>query len=419
VTIIRKSISQLILIFYKGYFLTIPCIVPNLENADTRSLVPHSSQNFSDGASTSNSVRVLWLNWRDIKNPEAGGAEVFTHEVMRRLVKKGYEMTLFTSQFLNAPKNERIDGIFIIREGGKYTVYSKARGYCKKYTKNYDLVIDEINVRPFLTPKFLKKENKPILAMIHQISPEQFLFELPFPLSYIGYYYLEKKWLSYYKDISTLTVSDSTKKDLENLGFRKVSVIPEGLSTTPLLDVPQKEAIPTIVFIGRLKRHKLPDHAILAFSSIKQQITDAQLWVIGDGYMLNELRRKFNIKDVTFYGHVSSDLKFRLLSKSHIVLIPAIREGWGLVVTESNAMGTPVVAYDVPGLRDSIRNGETGILVKENSPNSLAQAAISLLKDQNLLLKYSYNALSFSRQFSWDNTAYAFDKIIRSMCTAK
>jgi glycosyltransferase involved in cell wall biosynthesis len=332
---------------------------------------------------------------------------------MRRLVKKGYEMTLFTSHFLNAPKNERIDGINIIRDGGKYTVYSKARNYCKEHVKIYDLVIDEINVRPFLTPKFLRKEGKPILALIHQISPEQFLFELPFPLSYIGYYYLEKKWLSYYKDISTLTVSDSTKKDLENLGFRKVSLIPEGLSVTPLQNVPQKESIPTIAFIGRLKRHKLPDHAILAFSLIKKQIKDAQLWVIGDGYMLNELRKKFNVKDVTFYGRVSSDLKFRLLSRSHIVLMPAIREGWGLVVTESNAMGTPVVAYDVPGLRDSVINGETGILIKENSPKSLAKAGISLLKDQDLLGKYSNNALSFSREFSWDITANAFDRVLR------
>lgn len=390
--------------------------MPNLEKTDTKSLVIPTSQNVSDVTSTSsasNLVRVLWLNWRDIKNPEAGGAEVFTHEVMRRLVKKGYEMTLFTSHFLNAPKNERIDGINIIRDGGKYTVYSKARNYCKEHVKIYDLVIDEINVRPFLTPKFLRKEGKPILALIHQISPEQFLFELPFPLSYIGYYYLEKKWLSYYKDISTLTVSDSTKKDLENLGFRKVSLIPEGLSVTPLQNVPQKESIPTIAFIGRLKRHKLPDHAILAFSFIKKQIKDAQLWVIGDGYMLNELRKKFNVKDVTFYGRVSSDLKFRLLSRSHIVLMPAIREGWGLVVTESNAMGTPVVAYDVPGLRDSVINGETGILIKENSPKSLAKAGISLLKDQDLLGKYSNNALSFSREFSWDITANAFDRVLR------
>ena len=91
------------------------------------------------------------------------------------------------------------------------------------------------------------------------------------------------------------------------------------------------------------------------------------MWVIGNGYLYRELK-KLNIKDVFFYGYIKNELKFEMLGKAHIILIPAVREGWGLVVTESNAMGTPAVAYNVPGLRDSIRHGETGILVKENSP---------------------------------------------------
>jgi glycosyltransferase involved in cell wall biosynthesis len=384
------------------------------ENADAKALMSQVDESISSQTIASNSVRILWLNWRDIKNPEAGGAEVFTHEVMLRLVRKGYQMTLFTSHFLNAPKNEKIDGINVTRDGGKYTVYSKARDYCKKYIKGYDLVIDGINVKPFLTPKFLKKERKPILAVIYQISPEQFLLELPFPLSYIGYF-LEKRWLSYYNEISTLTISDSTKRDLGSLGFRNVTVVPIGIGIAPLQDVPEKETRPTFVFIGRLKRHKLPDHAILAFSSIKKQMDNAQMWVIGDGYMRKELERKF--KDVTFYGRVSSELKYQLLSKSHILLVPAVREGWALVVTESNAVGTPAVAYDVPGLRDSVRNGETGILVKERSPDNLAQAAIALFKDREILAKYSSNALDFSKQFNWDYTADSFDKIIRENMT--
>jgi glycosyltransferase involved in cell wall biosynthesis len=391
-------------------------MVLNSEYVETNSSVAHLNKDASNPAGALKSARVLWLNWRDIKNPEAGGAEVFTHEVMRRMVKKGYQMTLFSSHFLTAPKEEKIDGIKIIRDGGKYTVYSRAKHYFKKYGKNYDVIVDGINVKPFLTPKYVKE--KPILALIYQISPEQFLLELPFPLSYIGYL-LEKKWLSYYKKTLTLTISDSTKRDLENLGFKRVLVIPVGVSTTPLQNVPEKETRPTIVFIGRLKRHKLPDHAIRAFSLIKKQITDSQLWVIGDGYMRKELESKLRINDVFFYGHVSSELKNQLLSKAHVVLVPATREGWALVVTESNAVGTPVVAYDVPGLRDSVRNGETGILVKENTPDNLAQAAISLLKDKNLLVRYSCSALAFSKQFSWDSTADAFENAIREKIITK
>jgi glycosyltransferase involved in cell wall biosynthesis len=356
-------------------------------------------------------MRLLWFNWRDLKNPEAGGAEVLTHEIASRLIqKRTHQITLFTSHFQGALSHENIDGLDVIREGGKYSVYSKAKRYYKKYKQNYDIVIDEINVKPFLTPKFVK-DKKPILALIHQISPEQFLLELPFPLNYIGYYF-EKKWLSYYKDVPTVTVSNSTKKDLEQLGFKKVSIIPEGLSIAALESVPEKESIPTITFVGRLKKHKLPHHAMIAFSLVKKQIPDARLWIIGDGYMRKDLERKYRVNDVTFYGYVSSRVKYELLSRSHIVVVPATREGWGLVVTESNAMGTPVVAYDVPGLRDSVRNGDTGILVQEDSPKGLASAIISLLENRRVLDNLSSNALSFSREFNWDTTATVFNKII-------
>jgi glycosyltransferase involved in cell wall biosynthesis len=359
-------------------------------------------------------LRILWLNWRDIKNPEHGGAEVLTHEIASRLVRKGdHKITLFAAHFPGGLTAENLDGIHIIREGGKYTVYNKAKTYYKRNKDYYDLVIDEINVKPFLTPKFVRE--KPILAIIHQISPEQFLYELPFPLSYIGRYYLEKKWLSYYKEMTVVTVSNSSKQDLSALGFKNIFVIPEGSGAVPLSEVPKKESTPTLIFIGRLKRHKLPDHAINAFNIIKNELPDAKMWVIGDGYMRTQLEKKLSIKDVKFCGYVSSEMKYDLLKRAHLVLMPATREGWGLVVTEANAMGTPVVGYNVPGLRDSIKDGETGILTKENSPDCLASSAVSLLKSPQLLKNFSYNALQFSKQFDWDTTYNMFDKILSQM----
>ena len=357
-------------------------------------------------------LRVLWFNWRDIKHPDAGGAEVLTHEVMRRLIKKGYDMTLFVAQIPSGLQNENIDGINIIRRGGTYTVYNKAKEHYNKYKSCYDLIIDEINGKPFLTPKFVKQ--KPILALFHQMVCEEWFYEVHFPLNYILYYYLERKWLSYYRDIPIATVSKSSKEDLERIGTKKIFIVPEGLNVAPLSKVKEKELEPTVVFIGRLKKHKLPHHAIEAFSIIKKEIPTARMWIIGDGYMLKELK-KTNIKDVVFYGRVKNELKYELLSKAHLVLVPSVREGWGLVVIESNAMGTPVVAYNVPGLRDSVRDRETGVLVKENSPIGLASAAISLLKNTTWLNKLSSNALAFSRKFSWDNTANEFDRIIKDI----
>lgn len=355
-------------------------------------------------------MHILWFNWRDIKNPDAGGAEVLTHEIMRRLAAEGHDVTLFAAEYFACLSTEVIDRVKIVRNGSKYTVYHKAVQYYKKYSDNYNLIIDEINTRPFLTPKFIK--GKPIIALFHQMAREFWFYEMRFPLNYLGYYYLEKKWLSYYRDITTVTVSNSSKKDLEDLGFKKIVVIPEGLNVKPLSQVPQKEDRPTVIFTGRLKKAKLPHHALQAFSMIKKEIPDAQMWVVGNGYMLDELKR-MSINDVTFYGHINNELKYELMSKAHLALVPAVREGWGLVVTESNAMGTPVVAYNVHGLRDSVQDGHTGILV-DNAPEDLARAAIALLKDRERLAKLSYEALKSSAQFNWDKTADAFERIIRA-----
>jgi glycosyltransferase involved in cell wall biosynthesis len=131
------------------------------------------------------------------------------------------------------------------------------------------------------------------------------------------------------------------------------------------------------------------------------------MWIIGDGYMLSRLKNTSG-EQVTFFGHVDDRVKYELLSRAHIVLIPSIREGWGLIVTESNAMGTPVIAYDVNGLRDSVIDGKNGILDKDRTPESLAISALSILNDTERLHRLSVEALEYSRQFSWDKTADYF-----------
>jgi len=357
------------------------------------------------------SMRILWFNWRDIKHPEAGGAEVLTHEIMRRLAQRGYKMTLFCPKVEGRPSQEEIDGINVVREGGKYTVYGRGRSYFKRNKEKYDLVIDEVNPGPFLNPRIL--DGKPVLVLFHQMVREVWFYEMPFPLNYICNFY-ENRWLIPYRQTPTLAVSMSSKKDLEDIGFKNVNVIPMGIGIKALNEIRQKEDDTTITFIGRLKRHKLPDHAIKAFLIIKKEIPSAKMWVIGDGYMLNELKGLGN-KCVTFFGHVSNDVKYDLLSRSHLVLVPSVREGWGLIVTESNAMGTPVVAYDVNGLRDSVIEGRNGILVKDKNPESLSDSALRILTDKTMLRRLSLNALEYSREFNWDKTAYYFSAQIDSM----
>jgi glycosyltransferase involved in cell wall biosynthesis len=355
--------------------------------------------------------KILVFNWRDIRNPEAGGAEVFTHENAKRWVKTGNEVTLFTSKFPNCEEEEFLDGIRIVRAGGKYSVYWTAKKYYKtRFSREgYDIVVDEINTRPFLTPKFVDGDK--IIALIHQLAREYWFYETPFPISYIGNYLLEERWLRHYEDIPTVTVSESTKQDLINLGFREVFVVPEGLTFTPLEDVPEKESHPVIVYVGRLKRAKRPDHAINSFRIVKEKIPEAELWIVGDGYLRKDLE-KIASDGVTFFGYVSEGRKIELMKRAWVLVNPSVREGFGLNVIEANALGTPCIAYDVAGLRDTVKNNETGLLAKSGSVKDLANKMIMVLKRDVLRMRLSGNALHYSRLFNWDKSAEAFLKIM-------
>lgn len=352
---------------------------------------------------------ILIYNWRDIKNPAAGGAEVVTHEIAKRLVLKGHKIILFTAAFAGCISNETIDGVEIIRSGGRFAVYLKAEQYYKKHAGEFDIVVDEINTRPFLTPKFVT-DGTPIIALIHQLAREFWFYETPFPINWIGYNILEDRWLKNYIDIPTITVSQSTKNDLIDLGFKDITIISEGINFKPLPDIPEKEKEPTLIFVGRMGRAKLPDHVMKAFTHIKKSIPDAKLWMVGDGKMRKKLEEN-KPEDVTFFGYVDGNKKHELMSRAHAILVPGVREGWGLVVTEANALGTPAVGYNVHGLRDSIRDGQTGLLCEPN-PEAMADIAVRLLQDDTLREGLSENALAWAGVFDWDRTAEEFMKAI-------
>jgi len=358
-------------------------------------------------------LKILIFNWRCWLNPEMGGAEVFTHEVAKRWVRNGHEVTLFTSEFPNCRREEFIDGIHVVRSGRKYSVYLKAKEHYREVfsKEGYDVIIDEINTRPFLAPKFVNNGEK-IFALIHQLAREYWFYETPFPISHIGYHFLEKRWLRNYVDIPTVTVSESTKKDLLDLGFKRVSVIPEGLNFEPLDDLPTKADNPIVVYAGRLKRAKRPDHAIKAFKMVREKIPNAELWVIGDGPFRLELEKMAG-EGVRFYGFLGNSERRELIKRAWVLVNPSVREGWGLNVIEANALGTPCVAYDIAGLRDSIRNGETGLLVENGDIGGLAEAITRILEDESLRRVLSKNALEYSRNFDWNKTADEFMRIIK------
>jgi len=344
-----------------------------------------------------------------------GGAEVFTREVAKRWVEWGHQVTLFTSEFEGCKREEIAEGVRIVRAGGKYGVYRWAKKlYRKRFSKEgFDVVVDEINTRPFFAPKFVNSDEH-VAALIHQLAREYWFYETRFPLNYVGYYFLEDMWLRNYVDVPTITVSDSTKKDLEEIGFKRVFVVSEGLNFEPLDEVPEKEAHPVVAYVGRLKRAKRPDHAIRAFAIVKEKLPNAELWIIGDGPFKKKLE-KIAGDGVRFFGGLSDAERRRRLSRSWVLVNPSVREGWGLNVIEANGLSVPSVSYDVHGLRDSIRNEETGLLAASGDVRELGEAMARILEDKILRSSLSGNALKYSRGFSWNKTAKEFLKVLEGV----
>src|SRR3989344_7158001 len=357
-------------------------------------------------------MNILWLTWRDIKNPEAGGAEKVAIEVASRLVKDQIPVTLFSSHFANAKNQENVRGGKIVRRGGLITCRLFAFLYYIKRTDEFDLIIDEINTIPFFSIFYAKKKT---VVLIHQLAKEYWFTQTFCPISTLGYL-LESPILKLYKSFPTLALGVSTKKDLEKIGFSKVKTYRPGIDFKPQL-VTKKENL--ILFLGRLIPAKGPDHAINAFKIIHKSLPDTKLVVAGRGkekyvQKLKNLTKKLNLqKAVEFKGFVTEKGKINLLKKSKIVLIPSVREGWCLEAKEANALGCIPIGYNVPGLKNSIKSGYSGLLT-ENNPHDLAQAAINILQNKNLRLKLVENGILWAKQFTWEKTYLSIKSVIEN-----
>ncbi len=341
---------------------------------------------------------VLILNRRCIKHPEKGGAEVYTLELARALTEQGYKVEWFSSRVNGLNDREESEGITFVRKGNELTTHFYGLLYALK--KRDWVIIDEFNGLGFLT---FFMHNSTIL--IYQLYSEFWTAELGIP----GYFLkiIERLLLRLYRKRPAITISESTAGDLKDLGFSDITIIHCGLDSNVLDHVPDKEKTPTLLYLGRLKRTKNSEDAIRAFLKVKETLGTAKLWIAGDGPLYGYLTETYKeYSDIHFWGFVDDRVKHDLLQRAHFLLVPSIREGWGLVVIEANAAGTPAIGYRVKGLVDSIRDGRTGILVDD--PESMATQAIAYWQNKKKYDSLCIQALEWAREFSWTETRKQF-----------
>lgn len=361
-------------------------------------------------------MRILIFNWRDRKHPWAGGAEVNLHELAKRWVSWGHEVALVCSSYPKADREDRIDGMKVVRLGGTYLVYVAAAW---KYISNlrrqgYDVILEVVNGVPFFTPLFSRC---PKVIVIHHLMRGIFFREAPPHIASIGYV-LEASLPLLYRRYPIVTVSDSTKAELVRSSFpgRNVTVIPNGVTLSSSPRNRERSSHPEILYLGRLRHYKRIDLLVRAMRLVLEEVPRAKLTIAGTGeslYDLQNLVHQLELSEaIRFQGFVSEDEKAALLQAAWIMVSPSQKEGWGMTVIEAAACGVPSVAFDVPGLRDSIRDGVTGLLVKETTPEALAVAICRCLKDHNLRAELGTEARKWAQQYSWDESAHRFLQVL-------
>jgi glycosyltransferase involved in cell wall biosynthesis len=352
-------------------------------------------------------VKILVLNWKDPHHPLAGGAEYFSFNLLSRIAAMGHEVTWFTSIYPGAGAESVENGIRYVRSGSIYTVHSKARSYLASLPPADlpDVVLDEVNTRPFDPARALPRR-VPVVNLIHQLAREIWWSEVPFPLAFVGRYILEDRWLRRISRHPTLTISESTRKDLTALGFRNVRIVPVALEGTPEPFDDVKPVPPHLLYIGRLTKGKGAEDALEAFCIIRRTV-QCSMTVVGDGPLLPRLAHRYS--DIAqFTGRVDGAEKQRLLGEATILLVPGTREGWGLVVLEAQSRGAVPIVYNVPGLRDSVDFGRSGLLSPHPSPSSMALATCDLLSNPNRLHQLAREGWKWCQQFTYDRATREF-----------
>ena len=360
-------------------------------------------------------MRILWISHRCPNHPQAGGAEVHLREVGGRLVKMGHSVTVLAERFNGARPQEQIDGMTILRMGGRLTLHLHVPYHLLRNQDRYDVVVDDVaHAVPFGSPRFTKK---PVVGIVHHVHQQVVGVEVQ-PVLRQLIRWAERSIQGNYKNI--LAVSQTTRRDLiEQIGVEasRITVIYYGIDHERYRPGTKSDE-PTILWIGRMKKYKNVDRIIEAFKTVRKSVKNARLVLAGTGDQWEELQKmvsRENIDGVKFVGKVVGDKKIDLLQRSWCVIYASEIEGWGMGVLEASACGTPAVAYDSGALSEAIVDQQTGLLANYGNIFELSQNLVRIIQDEPLRRRLSENALKHSFNFSWEKAATQTAEYLESL----
>lgn len=363
-------------------------------------------------------MKIMAVNWRDIENPEAGGAEVHLHEILKHLGEWGHQVAQISAGFPGGDREKEIDGIRVMRTGRWFDANFALPLFARKHFRNneYDVILEDINKIPFFMPLYTDIPVLPVIPHLFGTTVFQETNRL------IGTYVVtaEKLIPRVFRDSRFMVISPSTREDLVQRGVdpERISVVLCGLDHDRFHHAGlERFEQPTVVHLGRLRKYKGVEIALSAVRIAREKIPGLRFVIIGDGPHREPLEnkvREMELEDtVEFKGYIDFDELVDFLNRGHLLVNPSPKEGWGLTVVEANACGMPVVASDSPGLRDSVIHGETGFLVPHGDENSFADRIVQLIRDEQLWQKLSRGGIERVSKLTWERCARETETVIR------
>lgn len=357
--------------------------------------------------------KVIWLNHRDIKHPNAGGAERTMYEISYRLLKKGYEVLWLSTSGAGLPAYQELNGIRIHRMGGNFSSHFKNIVFEKKQSEDSVVIDDMAHVVPWISERFTSLHGTVFFRHLHRRTLDG---QLP-PIKATILKKIESSYPRIYRKWPFVTESKQGIHDLEDMGVqpKRIKRIPPGVDFNRI--APKEKYIqPSLVYFGGMREYKRPYEAIYLVYNLKKDYPDIKLRMAGNGPMLKQLkslsdRLQLNTT-VEFLGRLDEEKLFDIVSRSWLNLHFSEAEGWGYSILEASACGTPTVAYNVPGVEEAIEDGWNGIKVANNERRILADAADNLIKGY---VKWSKSSRKLAERYSWDNTTDLWEKHLSNL----
>ncbi|WP_283139833.1 glycosyltransferase family 4 protein [Rhizohabitans arisaemae] len=372
------------------------------------------------GTSPLHGVRVAVLNFREPQQFAAGGAEEYIWQVSRYLIRQGARVDLLTAREPGQAARERRDGVSIRRMGTKFTVYLLVPLWLLLRRRRFDAVVDCMNGIPFFAPAVVPRRT-PVVCLVHHVHDRQFHAFLPKWLARIGCFIEGPVARRLYRRSVTVTVSESSRASIrERLRWlAPIVVVPNGSPEPRPGPVPAQPSAgdPAVVYVGRLVGHKRVDRLVHAVRGLRPAWPGLRLHIVGRGpeyRPLRDLVQAGGLRDlVHIHGFLGEDDKRSIVAGATLNVTASEFEGWGLTVIEAAALGIPSVAYDVEGLRDSIRHGETGWLVREGEELAdVVDRALKELADPLRRAEVGQACRSWASRFTWERTGAAVGELL-------